>query len=120
MNDDHATAAIEAALDLACTIRDEGPDAVRRATARLVATCQGDTGAALAVLAALIDVNRPVDAWWQRGLDGLGFKEPTRGLEPCGTHAAFNRHKDHGEMPCDACVVAEGAYQAARPGRRAA
>ena len=27
-------------------------------------------------------------------------------LQPCGTRQAFNRHKKHGEIPCEACVRA--------------
>lgn len=37
---------------------------------------------------------------------------------PCGTHAAFNRHKAKGEFPDDACVEAERQYQRARQVRR--
>jgi hypothetical protein len=33
-----------------------------------------------------------------------------RRLEPCGSHAAFVRHKAAGEDPCDACWVAERKY----------
>lgn len=33
---------------------------------------------------------------------------------PCGTHAAFNRHRKRGETPCGPCVVAERDYQRAR------
>jgi hypothetical protein len=37
------------------------------------------------------------------------------GLQPCGTHSAFNRHKAAGEDPhlmCPACVAGESDYQA--------
>lgn len=38
---------------------------------------------------------------------------------PCGTHSAFNRHKQHDEKPCSACVAGEARYQADRvAGRR--
>jgi len=33
---------------------------------------------------------------------------------PCGTHAAYNRHRKRGEDPCEACVVAERDYQRTR------
>ena len=29
-----------------------------------------------------------------------------RELQPCGTRQAFNRHKKHGGIPCEACVRA--------------
>lgn len=32
--------------------------------------------------------------------------------EPCGTSAAFRRHKRNGEDPCDACDQAEKKRQA--------
>ena len=38
-----------------------------------------------------------------------------RVLQPCGTHAAYARHKTRREPACDACTVAERAYQNARP-----
>jgi hypothetical protein len=31
-------------------------------------------------------------------------------LMPCGTPAAFRRHKRHGEEPCEACREAENLY----------
>jgi hypothetical protein len=31
----------------------------------------------------------------------------------CGTHAAYNRHRAHGETPCEACRVAERDYNRA-------
>lgn len=33
-------------------------------------------------------------------------------LRPCGTHAAFNRHKARLEEPCTDCVQGERIYQA--------
>lgn len=31
-------------------------------------------------------------------------------LKPCGTHAAYQRHRKRGESPCTACKDAEAAY----------
>jgi hypothetical protein len=39
--------------------------------------------------------------------------------QPCGSHAAYNRHKAHGEDPCFPCALAERIYQRQRPDRRA-
>jgi hypothetical protein len=35
-------------------------------------------------------------------------------LKPCGTAAAFTRHRRHGETPCDACREARRIYGTAR------
>lgn len=39
---------------------------------------------------------------------------------PCGTHAAYERHKRRSEEPCPACVAGEREYQRARYARRKA
>jgi hypothetical protein len=36
---------------------------------------------------------------------------PPRQPQPCGTYAAFQRHKRHGEEPCVACREAYNAHQ---------
>lgn len=33
-----------------------------------------------------------------------------RALQPCGTRAAYVRHKRHGEQPCSACTAANSRY----------
>lgn len=37
-----------------------------------------------------------------------------RQLRPCGTHAAFGRHRARGETPCTECTEAEREYQRVR------
>jgi hypothetical protein len=44
-------------------------------------------------------------------------RRPGRVLQPCGTHAAYMRHKARREDPCAECVIAERAYQRARDRR---
>lgn len=39
-------------------------------------------------------------------------------LQDHGTHAAFTRHKNHGETPCTDCIEGERQYQADRYERR--
>jgi len=39
-------------------------------------------------------------------------------LRPHGTHAAYARHRNHGEPACDDCLEAERLYQRARDRRR--
>ena len=41
-------------------------------------------------------------------------------LRPCGTHAAYLRHKARGEYPCQPCVDAEREHQRERYARRKA
>ena len=45
---------------------------------------------------------------------------PPRPEAPHGTHAAFNRHKGRGEVPCAECVVGERDYQRDRARKRRA
>lgn len=40
-----------------------------------------------------------------------------KSLRPHGTHAAFNRHKNNGEEPCQECRVGERTYQRLRARR---
>jgi hypothetical protein len=35
------------------------------------------------------------------------MRAPGSGLLPCGTAAAYRRHLDHHEIPCQACYEAE-------------
>lgn len=119
MNDEQADAALIAALELAVAVRDDGAEQVRNAAGRLLDASGGDSVAALAVTAALVRTDLPVDAWWQRGLAGVGRRAPALdGLAPHGTHAAFNRHKAHREHPCAECEQGERKYQSARHRRR--
>lgn len=37
-----------------------------------------------------------------------------RGVQPCGTHAAYQRHRKHGETPCEACREANRVKAAQR------
>lgn len=38
---------------------------------------------------------------------------------PCGTRAAYRRHRDSGERPCDPCKAAQAEYNAKRKHQRA-
>jgi hypothetical protein len=47
-----------------------------------------------------------------RASKGARTGQPGRpATKPCGTVAAFKRHKRNGETPCDACKAAEAARQ---------
>ena len=43
-----------------------------------------------------------------------------RVFQPCGTHAAFNRHKSRSEEPCDVCKAGERIFQRIRARERRA
>lgn len=106
MTDGNAATILLAAQELALLLRDEGPDAVRKAAQRVLDAAGGDPLAAVAVTAALIDVDMPTNPWWQR---------PERILRPCGTPSAYARHLYHHEPPCDAC---KHAHREVRKHRR--
>jgi hypothetical protein len=94
-------------------------------------------GAATVDLAAAVNAEQYSQAGpvqWQLVQDGRGLRlrasvavangddvvrRPSRVTQPCGTHAAFARHKARGEDPCAECVIGERAYQRGRgrPGR---
>jgi len=106
MIDERAGATLQAVLELAVAVRDEGPDGVARAARLALAAAGGDALAALTVAAALVRVDMPVDAWWQRGLAGIGSTVDAAAGPACeqaatlrDAHAAFTRHKAAGEEP---------------------
>lgn len=50
----------------------------------------------------------------RRRLVAPSRRMPESEMKPHGTHAAFNRHKAHGEEPCSTCWEGERIYQAQR------
>jgi hypothetical protein len=77
------------------------------------------------VLAAMIPVDRSARDLlsWSDDAPAEILPEPTayvRPLKPCGTHAAYWRHKKRGEPVDLRCLYAERAYQRTRKSRRAA
>ena len=105
-------------------------DAVHRADRIEIADILGDADLyALAVLlAAMVDDNRTLTELlgWTNDLRVRPIGSPRNRhasslLQPCGTHAAFNRHRAKGEPICEACRIAERTYQRTRArDRRAA
>lgn len=65
LTDDQADDAAHAILNLAETVRAGSPTATRTAV-DLAITASGDPHAALALAAALIRIDQPIDRWWQR------------------------------------------------------
>ena len=114
------------ALAMVTAVR-TGPDEVGRILEL------ADLPALVVALAALVPDDRTVNSllrWYHPHLPAAPARVATaptttaprkrpapvvRVLQPCGTHAAHARHKTRREPACDACTVAERAYQNARP-----
>lgn len=109
---------IPVAADLICRVHDDGPEA----TGALLASLSDEQRWALpVVLAAMVPPDRPIadllawtTTWVAEPGDGPALPDHAAyaaGLKPCGTHAAYVRHKKRGEPPCGRCRQAERAYQ---------
>lgn len=129
VNDEQATAVIDAVLHLALTVRDEVGPGVTEAAQAVLDAAAGDPIAAVTIAAALVRADLPVDAWWTpaaavraAALAHLSHRpdEKTVSLAPCGTHSAFNRHRVAREPIDEACRLGERAYQRERAQRRRA
>lgn len=48
---------------------------------------------------------------------GLVTAHRAKGLQPCGSWAAYKRHLRHGEQPCEACAEASRRRDRARSPR---
>lgn len=109
-NDERAEYLLSQALLLADDIRTDLAAAHR--TVRYMDRV--DLEALVCVLAACVPVDQPVStlAWWR--LHPVPATAELERLKPCGTRAAYNRHRDHGEEPCDRCTAANTAYFAGR------
>jgi len=121
---------VPVACDLACRVRDGDAEFI----GRLAESRGWDTGtvALLVVLAAMVPVDdaSPNDllAWtgsletvmeWRLRQDPLPSDDcRCPDLEPCGTYAAWMRHKRHGEDVDEACDKAYRDYQRTPERRR--
>ena len=118
---DRVERAMPHALAMVTAVR-TGPDEVGRILDA------ADLPALAVALAALVPDDRTVNSllrWYHPHLPAAPAQAATaprkrtapavRVLQPCGTHAAHARHKARPEPVCDACKVAERAYQNARP-----
>jgi hypothetical protein len=125
---------VSVAIELACLVRDEGPDEIG---AFISALTGEERDALLIIQAALIPDDTDVKtllSWvtWDEYGRPLPGAAPAAGRErvlappparrgprrlpegevvPCPSHAAFNRHKLRGELIDDGCAAAEKAYQ---------
>lgn len=107
MSDDPVYEAIPTALQLVGAVRcydiHRAHDLLRKA----------DLPALAVALAAMVpeDKTRTELLGWLRPPTTT---RPARRLAPCGTHAAFNRHKERGERIDGPCLEAEREYQRLR------
>lgn len=122
LKDMRADCAKPLALELVGAVRNFDQQGVRDILA------VADLPALAVVLAAMVDDERSERELlgWLPETQGFGLGRPPKrpptprgGLQPCGTHAAWTRHRSRGEEPCEACWVGEREYQRSRPGRRA-
>lgn len=107
LTDDQATRAVEAAVALAVALRDEGPQEVQRLARDVIRHAAGDPVAAVALVAALVNLDAPLNAWWTPSEPAP--RPAGRPLKPCGTNAAWMRHKRNQEPIDDACRAAHAA-----------
>src|SRR4051794_33551727 len=122
--DNLPTEAVATAVRLAGAVHDDGPDEVAAILRHLKPQ---DLRAVVVTLAAMVPVEyTPVEllAWndnryTQRAAAPAPDRQPplfpavmvTRELRPHGTHAAFVRHRNNSEEPCEACWHGEREYQ---------
>lgn len=106
---------IDHAMVLVGAVRSRSPEVVG---AVLAGSSRADLHALAVCLAAMVPTGKtPVELLaWNDGLPG----RVASSLRPCGTHAAFVRHRNNNETPCEECLTAERAYQRARQRRRTA
>lgn len=110
-NDDRAEELLGVALALADDIRTDTAAAHR--TVRYMD--RADLEALACVLAACVPVDLPMSklAWWRLHVVPRRPMDPEL-LKPCGTRAAYVRHREHGEEPCGPCKTANSEYFADR------
>jgi hypothetical protein len=100
---DRAENALAVASALVCAVHDRDAAQVRDLL----------VGADLPALAVVLAACVPDDARLSDLLDwtaDLPQPKPAE-LQPHGTHAAYERHKNHLEQPCELCINGEREYQ---------
>jgi hypothetical protein len=114
---DLAERMVPVACDLACLVRDQDREAVGRFLSRLTGP---EIRALLVVMAGMMPVDSMSDAdmlrWVRWDETGRPLDRP---LAPCGTYAAFRRHKQRQELVDDECERAAREYWAERNRMRA-
>jgi hypothetical protein len=117
-----AEIAVRRAPAIICAVRDLDADDI---AGMLLPMPVDELHALIVVLAAAIDPEtrlREQLAWISPDSPAEFIDTVNRvlGRRPCGTHAAFNRHKAAGEEPCDRCWDGERTFQRLRGRNRRA
>jgi hypothetical protein len=104
---------IPVAADLVERVREEGRESIGELLDSLSAL---ERHALPVVLAAMVPHDQRVAdllAWVPRPNPPRpsAARAGSQAVRPCGTHAAFVRHKSHGEPACALCAEAERVYQ---------
>lgn len=122
---------VPVAMELAGVVRDQDAAGIGEFLARLG---EDEREALLVVLAAMVPVDqtpqellawvgwdwngRPLPPGAQMVLWSPRSQNPryaaARPVQPCGTIAAYQRHRNYGEEPCEDCKRAKGDYTAQR------
>lgn len=110
------------ALELSYRVREDDPEANGAWLAKRLPD-PADWFRLAFVAVAAIPQDRPwreLTGWVDEPLDSrFGWVERD-GLQPCGTRAAYRRHRRHGETPCQPCRDAAAAYKRNFSARRRA
>lgn len=120
--EERAIRALTQAPSIICAVRDLDADDIAR---MLLPMRVDELHALVVVLAAAVDPETHLThqlSWVAPDAPSELIENVQRslGLRPCGTHAAFNRHKAAGEEPCDRCWAGERNYQTLRGRNRRA
>jgi hypothetical protein len=102
------------AIELICRVRDYPADDNARWVVGQVDAV--DLVRLTLILAAAV----PVDMPWRHLTAWVSLPAKVTQLSPCGTRAAYLRHKAHGQAPDEACTAAYREYERARIRRRRA
>jgi len=97
-------------------VRDGNAEQVARRIGDLPAQQLRELAVTLAALVPYDNSIRQLLAWNDEQWHVRGRK--VQRLRPHGTHAAYTRHRTHGEPACDECAQAERDYQRVRDRRR--
>jgi len=111
--DERAERLTRVAVQLVARVRDEPADANWRWFLSVLPDPLDREHVAFILAAAV-----PLDSPWRHLTAWVG--QPASVLAPCGTRAAYLRHKAHGQAPDEPCVAAYREYERDRIRRRRA